>query len=39
LGAHQTFLIHMTHEVDHDEGNTFLPESVKLAYDGQVLEF
>jgi len=32
------YLIHMTHEVDDDEGNAFLPESVRLAYDGQVLE-
>lgn len=38
LGAVETYLIHMTHEVDHDEGNSVLPESVKLAYDGQVLK-
>ena len=38
LGAVETHLIHMTHEVDHDEGNSVLPESVKLAYDGQVLK-
>ncbi|MFB3068638.1 MAG: MBL fold metallo-hydrolase, partial [Acidobacteriota bacterium] len=38
LGAKQTFLIHMNHDVDHDEGNAFLPESVRLAYDGQILE-
>ncbi len=37
LGAKQTFLIHMNHDVDHDEGNAFLPESVRLAYDGQIL--
>jgi len=38
LGARYTYLIHMTHDVDHEEGNAFLPKSVQLAYDGQVLE-
>ena len=38
LGARHTHLIHMTHDVDHEEGNAFLPKSVQLAYDGQVLE-
>ena len=38
LNAKQTFLIHMSHEVDHEEGNAMLPESVRLSYDGQVLE-
>ena len=38
LGSRETYLIHMTHEVDHDEANGLLPESVTLAYDGLVLE-
>ena len=38
LGARKTYLIHMNHDVDHDEGNAYLPESVRLAYDGQILE-
>ena len=38
LGAGQTYLVHMNHDVDHDEGNGFLPPSVRLAYDGQILE-
>lgn len=38
LGAKQTYLVHISHDVDHDEGNAFLPETVALAYDGQVLE-
>jgi phosphoribosyl 1,2-cyclic phosphate phosphodiesterase len=33
-----TFLIHMSHDVDHDEGNRYLPAHVRLAYDGMVLE-
>ena len=28
----------MNHDVDHDEGNASLPESVSLAYDGLILE-
>jgi len=34
IGAKQTLLIHMSHDVDHDEGNAALPEGVELAYDG-----
>lgn len=33
-----TYLIHMSHDVDHDEGNRLLPPSVSLSYDGLVLE-
>lgn len=38
LNAERTFLIHMCHDVDHEEGNHFLPDGVELAYDGLVLE-
>lgn len=38
IGAERTYLIHMSHDVDHDEGNASLPESVTLAYDGLVLQ-
>lgn len=34
----QTYLIHLCHDVDHDEGNETLPASVELAFDGLVLE-
>ena len=37
-GARKTHLIHMCHDVDHDEGNASLPDSVRLAYDGLTLE-
>lgn len=36
VGAEKTVLIHMSHEVDHEEGNDALPETVSLAYDGLV---
>ena len=39
VGAPRTYLIHLTHEVDHDEVEATLPDSVRLAYDGLTLEF
>jgi len=38
LKPEMTYLIHMSHDVDHDEGNKILPPSVSLSYDGLVLE-
>ena len=39
IGARITYLIHLTHEVDHAEIDRTLPPGVKLAYDGLRLEF
>ncbi len=38
IGARETWLIHLTHEVDHDEVEATLPEGIRLAYDGLRLE-
>ena len=38
IGARQTWLIHLTHEVEHAEVETTLPEGIRLAYDGLQLE-
>jgi phosphoribosyl 1,2-cyclic phosphate phosphodiesterase len=38
IGARDTWLIHLTHEVMHEEVEATLPEGVRLAYDGLVLE-
>ncbi|MBI4445386.1 MAG: MBL fold metallo-hydrolase [Acidobacteria bacterium] len=38
IQADQTFLIHMCHDVDHQQVNAALPGSVQLAYDGMILE-
>lgn len=38
IGARQTYLIHMCHEVEHVEANASLPDGVQLSYDGLVLE-
>ncbi len=38
IGAKTTWLIHLTHEVDHASFDPTLPEGVRLAWDGLVLE-
>lgn len=38
IGARKTYLIHMSHEVDHEKANADLPDGVELSYDGLVLE-
>lgn len=38
IGARETFLIHMTHNVDHDIVDASLPKGVRLAYDGLTVE-
>jgi phosphoribosyl 1,2-cyclic phosphate phosphodiesterase len=37
MGAKQTWLTHIAHEVDHEKANALLPEGIQLAHDG--LEF
>ncbi|MGH9458360.1 MAG: MBL fold metallo-hydrolase [Thermoanaerobaculia bacterium] len=39
IGAATTYLIHLSHDVDHATVDATLPEGVRLAYDGMVLEF
>jgi phosphoribosyl 1,2-cyclic phosphate phosphodiesterase len=34
IGAHQTWLTHIAHELGHEETNRALPAGVALAYDG-----
>jgi phosphoribosyl 1,2-cyclic phosphate phosphodiesterase len=34
IGARQTWLTHIAHELGHEETNRMLPEGVALAYDG-----
>ena len=38
IGAKQTYLIHMTHEIGHAETDAALPDRVNLAYDNLVVE-
>jgi phosphoribosyl 1,2-cyclic phosphate phosphodiesterase len=39
IGARVTYLIHLTHEVEHEELEAQLPEGIHLAYDGLELQF
>ncbi|MGD0547522.1 MAG: MBL fold metallo-hydrolase [Terracidiphilus sp.] len=34
IGARQTWLTHIAHELGHEETNRALPEGIRLAYDG-----
>lgn len=38
IGAAQTWLIHIAHEIEHDEVDATLPPGIRLAYDGLQLE-
>lgn len=37
VGARETYFIHMTHTVLHEETDLALPEGIRLAYDGLTL--
>ncbi len=39
VGASHTWLMHVAHELDHDEANAYLPENIRMAYDGLELNF
>ena len=34
ISAKQTYLTHLSHDYDHDETNSTLPEGIQLAFDG-----
>ena len=38
IGAKQTWLTHIAHELGHEETNRTLPDGIRLAYDGLNLE-
>jgi phosphoribosyl 1,2-cyclic phosphate phosphodiesterase len=37
-GAKKTWLTHIAHELDHEKTNCYLPENVRMAYDGLKIE-
>lgn len=39
VGAKHTWLTHMAHDLDHEKTNAYLPDGIRLAYDGLQLEF
>ncbi len=39
VGAEEVWLTHISHDLDHEKANAYLPGHVKLAYDGLTLYF
>lgn len=39
VGAEQTWLMHVSHMLDHDVGNAYLPAGIEIAYDSLQLDF
>lgn len=39
VGAKQTWITHIAHELDHEKTNAYLPREVQLAYDGLSFAF
>lgn len=37
--AKQVWLTHLSHEVEHDKTNAYLPDNIRLAYDGLKIPF
>ncbi len=37
--AKQAFLTHISHELDHEKTNAYLPANISMAYDGLKLSF
>lgn len=38
-GARHTYFIHISHDLDHEHTNAYLPENMQLAYDGLEIPF
>jgi phosphoribosyl 1,2-cyclic phosphate phosphodiesterase len=39
IGARKSYLIHMCHDLDHEETERTLPDSIRMSYDGLTLEW
>lgn len=37
VGAEETWLTHISHDLDHEQTNAYLPENVRMAYDGLIV--
>jgi len=38
IGAGQSYIVHMCHDIDHDETEQALPDNIHVSYDGLALE-
>jgi phosphoribosyl 1,2-cyclic phosphate phosphodiesterase len=39
VGAKRTFLTHISHDLDHDKAQSYLPSHISMAYDGLKINF
>jgi phosphoribosyl 1,2-cyclic phosphate phosphodiesterase len=39
IGSEHTWLTHISHELDHEATNAYLPANVRMSYDGLELTF
>lgn len=39
VGAKNTWLTHISHDLDYDKTESYLPENIRLAYDGLTITF
>jgi phosphoribosyl 1,2-cyclic phosphate phosphodiesterase len=39
VGAERTWLTHISHELEHEKANAYLPSNIQLAYDGLEIDF
>jgi len=39
VGAKQTWLTHLAHDLEHEKANAYLPDNIRLAYDGLEFDF
>ncbi|CRX38318.1 Beta-lactamase [Estrella lausannensis] len=38
-GAKETYLTHISHDLDHEKTNAYLPQDIRMAYDGLLINF
>lgn len=38
-GAKETYLTHISHDLDHEKTNAYLPQDVRMAFDGLSIDF
>lgn len=39
VGADKVWLTHISHDLDHEKANAYLPRNIQLAYDGLTIDF
>lgn len=39
VGAQHTYLTHLSHDLEHEKTNAYLPQNVRMGYDGMIIDF